>query len=87
MNLHLFSGAKYRDGALNLTKTGINQIEGRANQPFGKGKGVHQKNKKTYEDIVKERDSNPEYMTGKKFKKKKGNVAKKFKGGKRKHKK
>jgi len=29
LNLHLHSAAKYRDGALTLTKQGINKIEGR----------------------------------------------------------
>ncbi len=29
LNLHLHSGAKFKDGALNLTKQGINEIEGR----------------------------------------------------------
>lgn len=29
INLHLNSAAKYRDGALNLTKAGISMIEGR----------------------------------------------------------
>jgi hypothetical protein len=33
---------------------------------------------------VKSRDSNPEFMTGKRFRKKKGNVGKKFGAGKRK---
>lgn len=33
---------------------------------------------------MKARELNPEYMTGKRFRKKKGNVGKKFKGGKKK---
>lgn len=45
-------------------------------------KSHSKKKKKSYEDIIKIRDSNPEYMTGKRFRKK-GGAGKKFKGGKR----
>ena len=41
-----------------------------------------QSKKRTYEEISKTRESNPEFMTGKRFQKKKGNVGKKFKKGK-----
>ena len=77
LNLHVNSAAKFRDGALNLTKHGINMIEGREQDRKG---GIHKKAKKTYEEIVAQRDSNPEFMMGKRFRKKKGGVGKKFKG-------
>ena len=79
INLHMHSAAKFRDGALNLTKEGIRKIEGRD------GNNNHHKkqHKKSYEEIKQVRDSNPEYMTGKRFRKKKGGVGKKFSGGKR----
>jgi hypothetical protein len=85
INLHLFSAAKYRDGALNLTREGINKIEGR--EPFKKKKPFEKK--KSFEDIIKVRENNPEFMTGKRFHKKRGNVGKKFKksGGGKRHKK
>ena len=79
MNLHQNTGAIYKDGALNLTKSAINKIEGR--EPEHK-KHLHGQ-KKSYEDISKYRESNPEFMTGKRFRKKKGNVGKKFKKGKK----
>jgi hypothetical protein len=46
LNLHVNSAAKFRDGALNLTKHGINMIEGREQDRKG---GIHKKAKKTYE--------------------------------------
>jgi len=48
INLHAHSAAKYRDGALNLTKDGIRMIEGRRKE------GGHKKNygKKSYEEIT-----------------------------------
>lgn len=76
INLHLHSAAKYRDGALNLTKEGIRKIEG--DESTDKRR-TGPKKRKTYDDIQKVREDNPEYMTGKKFKKKRGNVGKKFK--------
>ena len=91
--MHQFSAAKYRDGALNLTRHGINMIEGkyqggkksfhRKDDHVAKGPNLH---KKSYEQIQSERTHNPEFMTGKKFQKKKGNVGKKFKTGKSKSK-
>ncbi|CDW75387.1 UNKNOWN [Stylonychia lemnae] len=83
INLHLYSAAKFRDGALNLTKEGIRKIE---EDDDGSGKQHRlgpKKNKKTFDEIQNKRQSNPEYMTGKRFRKKKGNVAKKFKGKKK----
>ena len=82
INLHMHSAAKFRDGALNLTKQGIRTIEGRDDSKGGQFK--HPK-KRSYEEIAKTRDINPEYMTGKRFGKKRGGVGKKFrsKGGKR----
>ena len=82
LNLHLHSAAKFRDGALNLTRKGIADIEGKSGTS-----GVHKKHKKTYEEIMQSRDSNPEYMMGKRFKKKKGGMGKKFRGGGKKGKK
>ena len=80
MNLHQFTGAVYRDGALNITKKGISQIEGRYTDPKKK---QHKNQKKSYEDIMAGREVNPEFMTGKRFRKKRGNVGKKFKKGKK----
>lgn len=83
MNLHLYSAAKFRDGALNLTSEGINKIEGKEKMRKKNHLGASRKQKRKFEDIVKVREDNPEYMTGKKFQKKRGNVGKKFKTGKK----
>lgn len=45
INYHLYSAAKYKDGALNLTKEGIRKIEGDDSNPFSN----HQKQKKSFE--------------------------------------
>jgi len=90
MNMHLFSGAKFRDGALNLTKSGINTIEGRtfvkkghaSSEKLNKYLKPGEKPKRSYDEIVETRENNPEFMTGKRFRKKKGGVGKKFKGKK-----
>ena len=81
MNLYVNSAAKYRDGALNLSKQGIKQIEGKS---FNKERKGPHPSKRTYEVIAQNRETNPEFMTGKRFRKKRGGVGKKFKGGKRK---
>ena len=47
INLHAHSAAKYRDGALNLTKEGIRNIEGRREGGEKKKQG-----KKSYEEIT-----------------------------------
>ena len=48
LNMHLHSGAKYKDGVLKLTRDGINNLE-------GKGEGNHKKHNverpRTFEDI------------------------------------
>ena len=49
MNLYVNSAAKYRDGALNLSKQGIKQIEGKA---FNKEKKGPHPSKRTYEVIA-----------------------------------
>ena len=51
---------------------------------MGKQSGKPKEFKKSFEQIEKEREANPEFMTGKRFRKKRGNVGKKFKGGKKK---
>ncbi len=85
MNMYVNSIAKFRDGALTLSKKGLSDMEGKSGG-FNKESGKSKQNKefkKSFEQIEKERVSNPEFMTGKRFRKKKGNVGKKFKGGKR----
>lgn len=93
--MHMTGAAKYKDGVLNLTKAGIRSIEGTgemrpnkfqrssAGGNDGPSFNKHPK-KRSYEEISKVREDNPEYMTGKRFRKKKGNVGKKFKKAKKK---
>eukprot|EP00347_Sterkiella_histriomuscorum_P009773 403339948 len=81
INFHLYSAAKFRDGALNLTKEGIRQIE--SDEPITRITKHGNQSRKSYDEITKQRESNPEFMTGKRFRKKKGNVGKKFKSKKK----
>ena len=53
MNLYVNSIAKYRDGALTLSKKSISQFEGKG--PMGKESGKPKEFKKSFEQIDKER--------------------------------
>jgi len=47
--LHLYSAAKYRDGALNLTKEGIKKIEG--DEEDNKNNRLGPKKHKSFDEI------------------------------------
>lgn len=51
LNLHLHSIAKFRDGALNLTRSGIKSIDGKNGSQFNDSRrsGIHNKDRKSYE--------------------------------------
>ena len=72
VNLHRYTDFKYRNGALHLSKDMLKKYtdDGPSdiNKVSDKSKGIGKK-KYTYEEIVKRRELNPEFATGKKFKK------------------
>ena len=91
INWHAHSAFKFKDGALQLTKDGL-KSSGLTESEISKsslGKRKEGERKKwTYEEIQKERESNPEFRSGKKFKKLKGSMGKKFRrAGNKRHKK
>ena len=89
MNWHLQSIAKFRDGALHVSKDAIRKIDtadltgstfakvhtGREEQFKMRGE-KKQKKKLTFEQIQKERETNEDFMRGKKFKKHRGAMGK-----------
>lgn len=85
--MHLHSVARFRDGALVLSKQAIKDIESDAPISSRPANAHKHGQKRSYEQIKETRETNPEFMTGKRFRKKKGNVAKKFRGAKKRSKK
>ena len=81
MNLHRFSELKYKNGALHLSKNSIKKYtQGEDDNKVKvseKSKGIKKNNKLSYQEILKEREKNSEFATGKKYKRAKG-AAKKF---------
>ena len=75
VNLHRFTDFKYRKGALTLSKNILKKYtdNGPDRKPkvSDKSKGIGKK-KYSYEEIVKRREDNPEFATGKKFKSQRG---------------
>ena len=72
MNLHRFTDLKYKNGALTLSKDKLKKYTSDGGPPVSdKSKGI-KKNRLTYEEIKKQREENPEYATGKKYKRSKG---------------
>ena len=94
---------KYKNGALHFSKNALERLErgdllGGAYKSAGIidsketkiGKAKVERKKHSYEDIKKVRESNPDFMTGKRHKKSRGSMGKihqKHKKGKKKFKK
>ena len=90
INWHQMSLAKYKNGALHFSKAALERFEkgdflGGAYKSAGVsasvddikiGREKKEKKKHTYEEIMKKREVNPEYMTGKRYKKSRGAMGK-----------
>ena len=82
LNLHRFTDFKYANGALNLSKDGVKQYTNdrttsrkSATDHLHKTKNI-KKEKMSYEFIKKQRIENPEFATGKQFRRSKGSAGK-----------
>ena len=83
MNLHRFTDLKYKNGALTLSKDKLQKYTGDYDRVPIKKESKNIK-KRSYEDIMKQRSENPEYATGKKYKRSKGSqkkLVKRSRGG------
>ena len=81
MNLHRFSELKYKNGALHLSKHSVQKYTSDQDENKNKisenSKKIKKNKKLSYQEILKERETNSEFATGKKYKRAKG-AAKKF---------
>ena len=82
INLHRYSDMKYKNGALNISKGNLNKYtkdagpdDRYAHLNYNKPNKV-EKERMTYEKIKAQRDINPEFATGKKYKRSKGSQKK-----------
>ena len=80
MNLHRHSDMKFKKGALILSKENVQKYtqDGGYNKysHLDYGKSEAKKDRLTYEEIVKRRETNSEFATGKKYKRTKGSFKK-----------
>ena len=78
LNLHRHTEMKYHNGALKVSKEGMRQFTSEREEKFHlnlNSKKIR-KERKSYDEIKKIRESNPEFATGKKYKKSKGSFGK-----------
>ena len=84
MNLHRFTDMRYKDGALNISREGMKKFtdELGSTVQLSHHQKPQERKKLSFEEIKKRRETNPDFATGKKFKRTKGfgkKLNKKFK--------
>ena len=96
-NYHQMSLGKYKNGALHFSKSALERLEkgdilGGAYKSAGViqdntetriGRSKIERKKHTFADIQKKRETNPDYMTGKRHKKSRGSMGKIHQKGKK----
>ena len=78
LNFHKFTDLRYKDGALNVSREGLKKF---TDDNYSAPKLSHHskpiaKNKLSYDQIKAKQALNPEFATGKKFKKNRGSSSK-----------
>ena len=78
MNFHRFTDMRYKDGALNVSKEGVKKYtsEESVRPQLSHHSKEIKKQKLSYDEIMKARAHNPEFGTGKKYKRSKGSSKK-----------